>query len=493
MHITKKNLLSLIKENLEEMAMDFDSPDRPHPDVTGQLATGDTPLKKVPFPKTNNPNQNFQEKLASERYREVINNLRRYTGVRDTMSGTPNMRLMRMMFDAHNRIIQIERNHTQELIDLALEVVSEDMGITKDDVNFVISLNSSDQIRTDDFVRDQPNQQNPEEVNPEEDGEEPEMQQQNAGGEAQQMGQEIFNDLKTLNLERAKQRLLNAISQGASARGHYLYHMVPQRLREITGSDELINLYGIMMSINDSNYWQFGDNTISDLSSSMAGKVDVRFPQGEQGGEEGGGGDEDGEEGGEEGGEEEGGEEGQNIDSNKPTVIVNAVNFPVLIHEIMKGAWKVLISHGQPKLKSGEVNKELFAQVKQHENTLEKELWDLRLGPAIWARLRESIPEDVLLDNDKSLQNYLFMNIFQLPAKEFLVLMKEVISNSDRGKQLLSTMIESIREMFRQEDYEATMQQFQSDLNNASEESDDDDLRDFLGGLGIELGPDDEE
>jgi hypothetical protein len=121
------------------------------------------------------------------------------------------------------------------------------------------------------------------------------------------------------------------------------------------------------------------------------------------------------------------------------------------------------------------------------ENTLEREIWDLRLGPAIWNRLRDAIPTDVLVDNDKTLQNFLFMNIFSLEPKEFLVFMKEVISGSDNGKRLMDEMVESIKEMFRKEDYEASMNQFQNDLKDISDDTNEDDLGDFLNGLGISL------
>ena len=66
MKLSKKNLLYLIQENLNEMPMDFDTQDRPHQDIQNKLASGDTPIKKVPLPKTGNePNSNFQELLAS--------------------------------------------------------------------------------------------------------------------------------------------------------------------------------------------------------------------------------------------------------------------------------------------------------------------------------------------------------------------------------------------------------------------------------------------
>jgi hypothetical protein len=117
MEFSKKNLLSLIKENLEEMAMDFDTEDRPDQGIQNKLAQGDTPLKKIPFPKTGDePNKNFQELLASERYKQVINNLRQYTGI-NTPLRTVNdiMPLAQMMMTAHNQIIQTERAHRGEL------------------------------------------------------------------------------------------------------------------------------------------------------------------------------------------------------------------------------------------------------------------------------------------------------------------------------------------------------------------------------------------
>jgi hypothetical protein len=468
MRLSKKNFLSLIKENLKEMAMDFDTQDRPHPDVTSALSTGDTPLKKIPFPQTNRQDQNFQELLASERYRQVISNLRSYTGVNDRLTSNPNMRLYSMMMDAHNRIIQIESQHKNELIELAINTVCEDMGMDRDEINFVVKLASSNEIPTNDFLRDQPNEDNPEEVDPEESDEIRELQ----GGEL-----ELFDNLKNLNLERAKARLMNAIVQGASKKGHYMYHTVEEELRQITGSNQLINLYGVMMSINDTNYWQFGDSLMAQAQSSVAGKVDVipaKIQSNDQGNEGGG----------DEGGGDEGGGD-NNIDPSKPTIVVHAINFPVLLHELIKGGMKILKLHGQPE------NKEIFRQVNQLENTLEKEIWDLRLGPAIWERLRDAIPEEVLIDNNKDLQNYLLMNIFSLEPKQFLVFMREILIKSDNGKRLMDNMIDSIKRMFRDEEYESAVEKFRDDLDNITDETDDDDLRDMLGGLGIGLSDED--
>ena len=140
-----------------------------------------------------------------------------------------------------------------------------------------------------------------------------------------------------------------------------------------------------------------------------------------------------------------------------------------------------LFSHqGEPE------DKDLFQQVMQHEDTLEKEMWDLRLGPAIWNRVRNQFPEDTLIEEDKyRLQLILFSHIIQKPAKEFLVLMKEVLSNSEQGKRLLGLLYRAIQEEIRDFDYTETMNQFDKELDDVSDDTDDDDLDDFLGSLGI--------
>ena len=470
MKFSKKDLLSLLNENIDEMAMNFDTDDRPNDDLQNKLQQGNTPLKKIPLPKTGQePNQNFQEVLASERYKQVVANVRRYTNYQGNLNGTDGMMpLHHMMYSAFNRIGEIERNHREELERLAVELVMKEMGVTSDDIDFDGKIINTDQFDTADFNKDRDQQQNPDEVNVDdnEDGEEEQPQ-----GDAEEEVQ-LFQDLETLNLERAKRRLINAMTQGASKKGHYMYHLVGPEIADITGSEEILNLYGIMMSVNDANYWQFSDDMIASQGDSVAGKVNVERP--------GTGGEEGGEEGGEDGDEED-------LAYGKPKVIARGINFPVLVHELIKGVIELIAVQGQPS------DPEMFQQVSQSEDTLEKEMWDLRLGPAIWDKIRSQFPEEVLMENGKELQNIMLQYIFKLPAKNFLVFMKEVISESDNGKKLMSNLMKGIQEMLNQEEYETTMEGFQSDLSNVSDNTEDDNLLSDLGGLGINLTSDDDD
>ena len=441
MRISKKNLLSLIENNIKEMAMDFDSPDRPDQGLQDKLSQGETPLKKVPFPTTGQePNQNFQEVLASERYRQVVSNLRRYLGDRTPiqrgMEGV--MQLQMTLMYAHNTVVQIERNHRQELEQLAIELVMKEMGIPEGAVEFDAKIVGMDEIDMSDFEHDNEDEENPEQVEIENEI-------------------EIFNELQNLDLERAKRRMINAIIQGASKKGHYMFHMVPERLEQITGNPNILNLYGTLMSINDITYWQISDQMIKNMGGSAAGKESAEGP------------------------EEEGG-------SGKVTA--RGINFPVLVHELIKGTIELIALQGRPE---GD-----FTDIESTEDTLEKEMWDLRLGPAIWDRIRNQFPEDILTDeNKRELQSYLLLEIFKLPAKKFLVFMKEVLSGSNSGKRMMNELMDGINKMFNDQEYEDSLAMFRDDLDDATEETEDSDIDSYLKSIGIsgtiDFGDDEDE
>jgi len=433
MKFSKKNLLSLIQENINEMAMDYDTPDRPHGDITTKLSSGETPLKKLPLPSTGEePNKNFQELLASERYRQVVQKVRQYTGDNTPMNADRNVgQLAQTMMNAHNNIVAAERNHREELEQLAIELVTKEMGIPEGSFQFDVKIVGMGEIDTENFGREQ-DQGQPEMEAPEIENTELEI--------------ELYNDLEQLNLERAKRRFINAMMQGASKKGHYMYHLVPDRIREITGSETILNDYGLLMSINDTLYWQLSDQMMQGMM--------------------GGGG--------------IGGKEEVDRQTDPPTIKVRALNFPICVHEIIKGIMEVFAVQGQPE------DQELNQRVSEKEDTLEKEVWDLRLGPAIWDRVRSQFPDEILTDENKvELQNYLFVEIVKLPAKKFLVFMKEVVSQSQNGKRLLDELMDNIYKTFNDEPIDDDL--FMTDLEELTDNEDDNELKGFLNNLGIDL------
>jgi hypothetical protein len=171
------------------------------------------------------------------------------------------------------------------------------------------------------------------------------------------------------------------------------------------------------MSVNDLMYWIMPD-------------MDMRMAAG--GGEELGG-----------------GREELDLETDPPTIKAEGALFPILVHELYKGVMEYVSAHGLPSDPS------TAEDVIGMEDTLPAEVWDLRLGPVIWEKFRDSYPQELFDSQDrKRLQNYFYYRFVSLPAEEFLSLAKEILSGSDRGKDLVKKMVDEIIQELKNEDYE---------------------------------------
>ena len=371
------------------MAIFFTTEDRPNRDVENKLNRQETPLKIIPFPEVeSNSEQNFQEVLASERYQQIIEKLRRYTNNNTPIKGERNLGgYTQEMMNSTYRIVDLEQPHREELERLGINLVMREMGIPEGVIQFDAKIIGFENVNINDFNTDEPNQpQDP--VNIDNDT-------------------EINDDSENFKLECAKRRCINAIIQGASKRGHYMYHLVEQDINNILGNNEIIPLYGNMMSINDTLYWHLPDSSLESfaLQGSVAGKEEV------------------------------------DRQTDPPTIKVRAINFPVLVHELIKGVLELFSHQGEPE------DKELFIRVMKQEDLIHKEMWDLRLGPSIWDRLRSQFPEEILTNESAyEQQNYLITEIFKLPAKTFLFFIREVISGSEKGKKYVEKLMKSVHD-----------------------------------------------
>lgn len=362
------------------MSMLFETNDRPDSGIQKKLTDNSTPFSMIPFPKqVEQPFTNFQEVLASERYKEIVENFHKYTSPDFILNPVDVMPLMMTMLKDLNNISIIERPFRETLEKMAIDLVLKEMGIPNNAFHFDVKIVDMDQINMDDFKHGL-NEKNDEEID---------------------IDDEILLPEK-INLERAKRRLINSIIQGSSERGHYMYHIVEDELTDLFGNENIIKYYGRMMSINDVMYWEFSDDAITQIgnSSSVAGKETI------------------------------------NRNTIPPTIYVRSINFPTLIHEIIKGVMEIFAVHGLP---------ENYTEFSSEEDTLDNEMWDLRLGPTIWKRIRSQFPNEIIIDENKiELQNYLLVEMFKLPADEFLYLIRELMKSSDNGKQIINQLLKKI-------------------------------------------------
>lgn len=432
---SKKKLLSLVERKLNEMPIDYgNNPERMNPDLERKLASKETPYKDNPAIPQDEPEgnvSNFEELIASKRFIDVVNKVKYYSGIEGNVTSQDSFNnLKNSMMSSMNDVLQFESQNKEFLENLAVELVKKEMSIPENAIQFDAKLVPIGSIGDEGFQKQSENPSD-EEI------------EQQFGIDSEEAGEDLeqfVNAFEAFDDEVAKRRLLNAMVQGSSKKGHYMFELVNNKLNELDPT--IIRKYGILMSVNDILYWLFPDEMMmSGGGGGFAGKEEV------------------------------------SKETDPPTVKARGVFFPVLVHELIKGVMDILATKGLPDdPRSAEM-------VMGVADTLPAEIWDLRFGPIIWEKFIQSYP-DRLFDEDKiHLQNYLFSRFSALSTDEFFKLMKMILKGDQMGKTILERMVSDIEEHLRKEDYEE---------EEYNQEYGDDGLGGFLGSLGISLSDDEE-
>ena len=220
-----------------------------------------------------------------------------------------------------------------------------------------------------------------------------------------------------------------------------MFELVRDELNRI--NPQLLNLYGVLMSINDLIYWIMPDETIQMMAgneSSMAGKEEI------------------------------------DDTTDPPTIKARGLFFPVLIHELIKGVMEVFGTHGLPDDPKSQ------QMIMGSTDTLPNEIWDLRLGPVIWEKFTSVYPMELFDDDKKHIQHYLFARFSALNTQEFFDVAKKILSGSPQGQKFIQDMVNDIVSDLKKRDLDDTLGSYDDDYGD---DDDDDGLDDFLGGLGI--------
>jgi len=438
--INKKSLLETIK-NIKEMPVDYgDNPERIEPGLEDKLSTQDTPYKDNPAFPQDTPDglpSNWEELLASKRFKDVVEKVKRYTGTEGNVTDQGTfMSLVGTMQQMLNSVLQFESEHKEYLENLAVELVKKEMALPEGSLQFDAKLVGMGEISPEGFQQQ---------------GEEPseeEVQQQFGVDpeEAEDDVEDFIDAFEQFDQETAKRRFINALIQGSSKKGHYMFELVATELEE--KNPNILTQYGILMSVNDLMYWILPDGVVQQgmEGGSFAGKEEV------------------------------------DTETDPPTVRATAVFFPALIHELIKGVMEVMGTKGLPD------DPRAAEMVMNSTDTLPSEIWDLRLGPVIWEKFRESYPEKIMGEELKHIQNYLFSRFSSLDNDEFFKVSREILKGSNLGKEIISNMVDQIITDLQSEDYEED--EYEREYGKDDESSGFDNL---LGSLGISLSPDDDD
>lgn len=204
-----------------------------------------------------------------------------------------------------------------------------------------------------------------------------------------------------------KRRFLNAMIQGAAKKCNHMFHIADEELDAI--EPRLSSRYAKLMASADYMYY-----IIPKMENGVnGGVVRVDFPT---------------------------------KDNPKAVIHAQAMAFPVLIHELVKGVMELLSAHGLPK------DKKIGKFVIDKADFLAAEPWDMRIGPAIWDRFTECIDAD-----DFHLKHHLYSELAALPVREFNVKMREIMANTEEGKNIVKNIMTEVKQSLQEDEYNLAM------------------------------------
>ena len=367
----EQNRIRIVNEQIE---YDERHPERMNPSIEDSLRQGKHTFGKNKGLPMTGTDQNYSEKLASARFKDIINKVKRYHGI-DQINPQMMMEMMRIM----QEVAQIETQHKDELEQLAIDIVSEEFDIPEDMLDAeLLPPGSPLDLESD-----------------EDDEEEEEKEFQPKSAER----------MEELEMEVDKRNIINALMQGASKKGHYIFHMVADELDQI--NPRLMGLYGKLMSLADFQYWVIPDQA---MGGQIGGTEKIKWekPKDEEGNE-------------------------QEDEEEEPVVEAKAWIFPLLVHELIKGSMELAASNWG----EGHLDFEEQKHVIDRADTIEGEIWGMRLGPGMWGKFVECIDP-----KDYSIKQWLFHELTKLPAEKFHKFIKEILSQSGKCSEVISHLKE---------------------------------------------------
>jgi len=321
----------------------------------------------------------FEEKIMSKRFGDVLKNYKKQF---DSETAEP-MEAVRNMIPIVQECMKLETKHREKLQELAISMIRKEYDMGEDDVEIIAELTQD--INIDSI------QKNPSPIR------------------IENMEFENHDSVKSANAEVYKRRFINSMIQGASKKGHHMFHMAENDLTNMNPT--LPNKYAKMMAAADYGYLTMDDS----MPKQAGGVVRVEYVDG------------------------------------KPVIHAQAFVFPVLIHELVKGVMEILSANGLPQ------DEKLTEYVMGKADFMNAEPWDMRLGAPIWERFTDCIdPKDF----DK--KHHIYADLVALPTEEFNHTMREIMLGSKEGKEKIREIVSNIDADMKRDDYENSIKEMNS-------------------------------
>jgi len=421
----QQKMLNEINRRLNEAPIDYEGPERMEPGIERQILQRQTPYHEHPA-LPSDLDRDYIEVITSQRFKDSVEKVRRFLGdTRPIQGNNALMGLMSSIMGSLQQVIGLQSRHKEYLENLAVDLVKKELGIPEGQLQFKVELVGGGMTASQGM---QTRSQQPDEEDVEEAFKE--------GEEHQEEIEDFMDFMEKFNLEKAKRRMINSLVQGAAFKGGHMYVLVSDEINRL--NPQLLNLYGVTQSLMEHLYWLYPD------MEAMAGSGGGQLGQSES-----------------------------DPETDPPTIYAKAVTFPLLVHEIVKGIYSL---YGDQGLPNDPVQRSMVVSA---EDTLPNEVWDSRLGPIFWEKFRESWPDRLYNEDERHLQQYLFMKLSQLDAREFMILSKAILADKPEAKRVINKMVEEVVQILKDYEYEKKMGEKEDDDDIDFDDLDDIDLSDL--------------
>jgi len=417
----QQTMLNEINRRLNEAPVSYDGPERMEPGIERQINQRETPYKEHPaLPQDGD--RDFIEMITSQRFKDSVDKVRRFLGdTRQIQGNNPLGGLIGSVMGGLQQIKSVEGQNKEYLENLAVDLVKKELGIPEGQLQFEVELVNMTMSASPGMKRkaDTPDDEEVEEAFKESE-------------EHQEELEDFMDSMEKFNLEKAKRRMINSLVQGAAFKGGHMYTLVSDEINRL--DPNLLNLYGVTQSLMEHLYWLYPD--MEAMAASGQGQL---------------------------------GQSESDPATDPPTIKARAFTFPLLVHEIVKGIYSLYSDEGLP---NDPVQRSLVSGT---QDTLPAEIWDSRLGPIFWEKFRDSWPDKLYEDDQRHLQQYLFMRLSQLDARQFLNLANAILADKPEAKQVIDRMVNEIIDILKKHEYESKMSDDDDDDDDSGDNDDDDD------------------
>jgi hypothetical protein len=195
----------------------------------------------------------------------------------------------------------------------------------------------------------------------------------------------------------------------------YYANNISSYIRELFEiDDELPSLYKKIIKYNEILLFFEKDKLKEDSDTTEAGKVDVTM----------------------------------DMPQNMVKIDAEGIIFPVLLNETIKGILELAIAHGLPE------NREKAEYVIKKSDFKLAELWDMRLGSALWNIIASQIDNMDVVE-----PNFFLMTLAELPSDKFNDCLREIFGRTKRGERILKNIVSKIESEKDKDDFNDFIQQ----------------------------------